>query len=176
MPSDLTCLTELLPHPRLVAPATDWATAETTLRTSLPTDYRALITTYGAGLIDNYLLLLEPGCPDDVYDQLKISAEREEANSSLWQYDDKPTELEPDGNRLICWATTDNGEYLYWLVQPGDDPDSRPILINSDSDWERHDMTTTRFLASVLAGDITSDALWSRFPRRQHEFRPAREM
>ncbi|WP_338686568.1 SMI1/KNR4 family protein [Streptomyces acidiscabies] len=176
MTPDLTRLTELLPLPSTGGQTLAWDTAETTLRTTLPTDYKELIAAYGGGAIDNYLLLLEPGCPNDVYDQLKISAEREEANASLWQYDDKPAEMETDGNRLVCWATTDNGEYLYWLVQPGDDPDSRPILINGDSDWERYDMTVTRFLAAALDGDITSEVLWSQFPQPQHEFRPAREM
>lgn len=176
MTPDLTRLTELLPRPSTGGQTLAWDTAETTLRTTLPADYKELIAAYGGGAIDNYLLLLEPGCPNDVYDQLKISAEREEANASLWQYDDKPAEMETDGNRLVCWATTDNGEYLYWLVQPGDDPDSRPILINGDSDWERYDMTVTRFLASALDGDITSEVLWSQFPQPQHEFRPAREM
>lgn len=178
MTPDLTRLTELLARPQETTPVPDWAAAETALRAALPADYKELIEAYGGGFVDGYLLLLEPDCPNDVYDLLKISAEREEANASLWQFEDKPEEMETAGNRLVCWATTDNGEYLYWLVQPDDDPDSRTILINSASgeDWERYDMTVTRFLAAVLGGEVRSEILWDKFPLPHHEFRPASEM
>ncbi|MFF7146394.1 SMI1/KNR4 family protein [Streptomyces nodosus] len=178
MTPDLTRLTELLARPQNTSPVPDWAAAETVLRTALPSDYKELIEAYGGGFVDGYLLLLEPDCPNDVYDLLKISAEREEANASLWQFEDKPEELQTAGNRLVCWATTDNGEYLYWLVQPDDDPDSRTVLINSASgeDWERYEMTVTRFLAAVLDGEVHSEILWDKFPLPQHEFSPAGEM
>ncbi|MFE4255290.1 SMI1/KNR4 family protein [Streptomyces sp. NPDC056910] len=118
MTPDLTRLTELLPRPQDSGQVPDWNAAESTLQTALPADYKELIEAYGGGgFIDGYLLLLEPGCRNDVYDLIKISAEREEANDSLWQYEDKPVGLEAEDSRLICWATTDNGEYLYWLVQ-----------------------------------------------------------
>ncbi|WP_433453904.1 SMI1/KNR4 family protein [Streptomyces sp. CA-142005] len=178
MNPELNRLTDLLPRPTAPEETPSWEAAETALQTALPADYKELINAYGGGFVDGYLLLLEPGCPNDVYDQLKISAERDEANESLWQYEDKPAELEDDSTRLICWATTDNGEYLYWLVQPGDDPDSRTIMMNDESgeDWERYDMTVTRFLTAVLSGEIHSEILWDKFPLPQHEFRPARDI
>lgn len=45
-------------------------------------------------------------------------------------------------------------------MQTGDDPDTRPILINDESgeDWERYDMTGEQF------------------PQPEHEFRTAHEM
>jgi hypothetical protein len=178
MSPDLSQLAELLRGPAALERSWDWEVVEAELRTALPTDYRELVEAYGGGLLDEYLLLLEPGCPNDVYDLVKISAEREEANDSMWQFEDRPAEMESGGNRLICWATTDNGEYLYWLVQPADNPDSRPTLVNSESgeDWERYDMTVTQFLTAVLTGEIRSEILWDRFPLPAHEFRPAREM
>ncbi|QGZ52059.1 hypothetical protein GPZ77_30120 [Streptomyces sp. QHH-9511] len=79
------------------------------------------------------------------------------------------------GNRLIPWATTDNGEYLFWLVRPGQDPDEWTIMINEEGgeEWERYAMTVTRFLPQVLAGEVRSEVLWSRFPEEVHSFRPA---
>ncbi|MFJ8542334.1 SMI1/KNR4 family protein [Streptomyces sp. NPDC093586] len=178
MSPELNRLTELLPTPAGPPTAPNWSAVEKNLHTTLPADYQELIEAYGGGYVDDYLLLLEPGCPNDVYDLLKISAEREEANDDLWEYEDKPAGMEPQGSRLICWATTDNGEYLYWLVRPGDAPASRPILINSESgeEWERYGMTVTRFLAAVLSGEIQSGILWDRFPLLSHKFRPARQM
>ncbi|MFH8612030.1 SMI1/KNR4 family protein [Streptomyces sp. NPDC018029] len=174
----LSRLTQLLPMPTTTSPAPTWDTAETALGAALPADYRELVEAYGGGFVDGYLLLLEPGCANDVYDLLKVSAEREEANASLWQFEDRPSEMEADGNRLVCWGTTDNGEYLYWLVEPGDDPDSRAVMVNSASgeEWERYDMTVTRFLVAVLGGEVRSHILWDEFPRATHEFRAATEM
>ncbi|MGW0189362.1 SMI1/KNR4 family protein [Streptomyces sp. NPDC003362] len=178
MSPELKRLAELLPTPADPQTAPDWSAAEENLHATLPTDYRELIGAYGGGLIDDYLLLLEPGCPNDVYDLLKISAEREEANHALWEFEDKPAEMEPEESRLVCWATTDNGEHLYWLIQPGDTPASRPILINSESgeEWESYDMTVTRFLTAVLNAEVQTDIFWDRFPLSSHDFRPARQM
>lgn len=178
MTPDLTRLTELLAPSEGSVRVPDWAAGENALRTALPADYRELIETYGGGFIDGYLLLLEPKCPNDVYGFLKISAEREEANDSLWQFEDKPDEMPTPGSCPVCWATTDNGEYLYWLAQADDDPESLVIMINSESgeDWERYDMTVPRFLVAVLAGEIRSEILWDKFPLPEHEFRPAPEM
>lgn len=75
--------------------------AEENLHAALPADYRELIEAYGGGLVDDHLLLLEPGCPNDVHDLLKISAEREEANDALWEFVDKPAEMEPGG---VVWS------------------------------------------------------------------------
>lgn len=63
-------------------------------------------------------------------------------------------------------------------MRPGDDPDSRTIMINDESgaDWEQYNMTVTRFLAAVLSGEIHSEILWHKFPLPQHEFRPARDI
>lgn len=178
MSPELNQLAELLPRPQTKQAVPDWDATEAALQAVLPTDYRNLIEAFGAGLIDDYFLLLEPGCSNDVYDLIKISGEREHANEALWKFEDKPVEMEPAANRLICWATTDNGEYLYWLVQDADVPDSRPILLNSESgeEWERYDMTVTRFLTLVLRGEIRSHVFWDRFPLPVHEFRPAQDM
>ncbi|MYQ48892.1 hypothetical protein GTW40_28330 [Streptomyces sp. SID4985] len=95
MTPDLGRLAEVMPRPSPPAHAPDWNAAEATLNTTLPGDYKELISTYGGGFVDGFLLLLEPRCANDVYDQLKISAEREEANDALWRYEDKPTEMDP---------------------------------------------------------------------------------
>ena len=173
----LARLTTLLPAPGAPEPTPDWESAEEQLSTTLPSDFKELIDTYGGGLIDNYMLLLEPNSPNGVYDLLDLTAQREEANAALWEFGDRPPEMEDGDNRLVCWGTTDNGEYLFWLVRPGDTADQRTIMINSASgeDWERYELTVTQFLLDILSGETRSDVLWSRFPQDDHEFRPARD-
>ncbi|MBO1332619.1 SMI1/KNR4 family protein [Streptomyces sp. VRA16 Mangrove soil] len=179
MNPELVRFAEILPQPAAPRTPPDWSSAEATLQTSLPDDYKELINTYGAGGIDNYLLLLEPDCTNPVFDLLKHTAEREEANeTSLWLFEPKPAELDTEDSRLICWATTDNGEYLYWVVKPGDNPDKRPLLINDESGerWERYDLTVTGLLAVLLGGEARSEILWENFPLPAHQFRTAREL
>lgn len=178
MNPDLTRLTQLLPRPAVPSDPPDWDAVEEALGTGLPNDYKELIATYGGGGLEQYMQLLEPRCPNWVFDMLRVTSEREEANDSLWEFTDKPEELEAEDNRLVCWATTDNGEYLYWLVRPGDNPDNRTIMINDETgdDWERYDMTVTQFLTAALAGEIQSEILWDDFPRPEHTFRPARDI
>ncbi len=171
----LARLTELLPRPGTAPPAKDWEAVERELGVRLPHDYTSLMATYGGGFIDDYLLLLEPGCGNSVYDLLRHAEERDEAYEELWKYEDKPAEMEEPGNRLIPWATTDNGEYLFWLVRPGRNPDEWTLMINEEGgeEWERHAMTATQFLFRVLSGELRSEVLWSRFPEEVHSFRPA---
>ncbi|MEV6702651.1 hypothetical protein AB0M68_36900 [Streptomyces sp. NPDC051453] len=44
-----------------------------------------------------------------VYDLIKIAAEREDAKEGLWEYGERPPEMEIQGNRLVSWGATDNG-------------------------------------------------------------------
>lgn len=48
-------------------------------------------------------------------------------------------------------------------------------MINDEGgeEWERYAMSVTQFLAEVLAGELRSEVLWSRFPEEVHSFRTA---
>ncbi|MET9295031.1 SMI1/KNR4 family protein [Streptomyces sp. NPDC003077] len=157
------------PHPR----ETDWEPVEEALGVALPSDYKELVHVYGGSNWDDYLYVLEPGCPNDNYDLLKWADWKTEDLEGLWEYEKKPDELEEAGARLIPWATTDNGEYLYWLVRPGRQPDDWTVMINEarGDRWEHFPLTCTRFLASALTGELRSALLSTCFPLPVHEYR-----
>ena len=74
------------------------------------------------------LWLLEPGCPEAMYDLVAQTAEREEVLTELWEAgEEKPPELE--GNvSLVPWAYAEGaGHFLYWLVRPGVAPEDWTI-------------------------------------------------
>lgn len=156
----------------------DWGRVEAGICSSLPRDYKELIDSCGGGLVDEYLLLLEPGSSHRAYDLERVLGQRLEANEILWDLEPPPPEVTEDNARLIPWATTDNGEYLYWAAAKGVPPEEWRVLINDASStvWETYGMTCTEFLASVLNRNITSNILWSRFPLEEHTFRSVREM
>lgn len=176
-PAVTSALTRLLD----IAPAPadprhkDWTEVERALGVDLPDDYKELIGAYGGSNWDDYLYVLEPGCPNPHYDLLKWAEYQAEELEGLWEFEKKPAELETDGSRVIPWATTDNGECLYWLVPPGADaaPKAWTVMVNEarGARWEHYDVSCTRFLAGSLDGELRSDILSSAFPRPSHQFR-----
>ncbi|WP_328786268.1 SMI1/KNR4 family protein [Streptomyces sp. NBC_00273] len=149
----------------------DWGEVERALAVELPDDYKELIGVYGGSYWDNYLYVLEPDCPNKHYDLLKWAKYQFEDLQDLWTVEKKPAELETEESVLIPWATTDNGECLYWLVLPGLAPNEWTVMVNEVSDrWEHYPVSCTQFLASALTGELQSNILSSLFPLATHEF------
>ncbi|MEV0032188.1 SMI1/KNR4 family protein [Nocardia sp. NPDC050793] len=152
----------------------EWDAVERELGVELPADYKELIDTYGGGYWDEYLYVLEPGCPNNYYDLVGWKDWQAEVLEDLWQFEDKPAELQEDGARLLPWATTDNGEHLYWLIRPSQRPDDWTVMVNEarGERWEHFGHTCTQFLASALTGDIRSTLLSAHyFPRAAHTYK-----
>ncbi|WP_435591718.1 SMI1/KNR4 family protein [Nocardia sp. bgisy118] len=155
----------------------DWDGVERDLGDELPADYKELIGIYGGGYWDNYLYILEPGCANDDYNLLDWKDWHTEVLEDLWEFEDKPAELNEDGARLLPWATTDNGELLYWLIRPGLRSDDWTVMVNEarGDHWEHFGHTCTQFLASALTGDIRSTLLSAHyFPLPVHTHRRLR--
>jgi len=168
-------LARLLPRPHGIRPK-DWTAVRHRLGTDLPADYKAFVDRYGGGYVDGYLWVLEPDCANPYYDLFTSTEERTEANQELWDGGEKkPAEVDGTGARLIPWASTDNGEFLYWLVRPGVRPDDWTVMVNEARGpwWEHRETGFSAFLAGTLAGEIHCEILWSRYPASPHTFQPS---
>ncbi|SDN29925.1 hypothetical protein [Allokutzneria albata] len=168
-------LAEIIAPPAPAATAVDWEETVRRLRTARPADYVQLIERYGGGQFDDYLWLLEPASRSP-YDLAETAEEREEALEYLWNRGEaKPALLDAPGVRAIAWGSTDNGEYLYWLARPGDDPHEWTTLVNEarGAEWEHFEMGCAEFLVATLTGEVRSDLLWSLYPASPHEFFPS---
>ncbi|MCC9307387.1 SMI1/KNR4 family protein [Kitasatospora sp. RB6PN24] len=154
----------------------DWAAVADRLGTQLPRDYKEFIELRGGGHVDGYLYVLEPDSANEHYDLVHEAEVRSEAFDYLWSSSEKkPAVLDEPGARFIPWASTDNGEFLYWLVRPGQHPDDWTIVINeARGDWYEYlDMGFARFLLSALTGEIRSEILSDHhFPSTPHTFQP----
>ncbi|MFE9933384.1 SMI1/KNR4 family protein [Streptomyces sp. NPDC005533] len=172
MTNALTRLVDIAPAPSLIR-HTDWGEVERTLAVELPDDYKELIGVYGGSNWDDYLYVLEPDCPNKHYDLLTWAKYQFEDLQDLWTVEKRPAELEPEGSVVIPWATTDNGECLYWLVLPGVEPNEWSVMVNEASGprWESYSLSCTQFLAAALTGELQSNILSSQFPLATHEFR-----
>ncbi|MFD8796880.1 SMI1/KNR4 family protein [Streptomyces vinaceus] len=172
MTGALQRLLEITPAPHEPR-RTDWGVTEESLGVGLPADYKQFIEIYGGSNWDDHLYVLEPGCPNDNYDLIAWARNQAEDLEGLWEFEKKPTELQDEGTRVIPWATTDNGECLYWLVRPGTEPDQWTVMLNEarGDRWEHFPLSCTQFLAGSLDGELRSGILSSLFPRPVHEFR-----
>lgn len=172
MPNALARLLEIAPAPSRPRHK-DWGEVEGALAVELPDDYKELIGVYGGSNWADYLYVLEPHCPNENYDLLTWATYQAEDLEDLWRFEKKPAELEAEGARVLPWATTDNGECLYWLVLPGREPNQWTVMVNEarGDRWEHHSVSCTQFLASSLSGELRSGILSSSFPRAAHAFR-----
>ncbi|MEV6581984.1 hypothetical protein AB0M92_27895 [Streptomyces sp. NPDC051582] len=67
---------------------------ESALGVELPADYKELIHVYGGSNWDDYLYVLEPGCPNDNYDLIEWARNQAEDLAFLWESEKRPAELE----------------------------------------------------------------------------------
>ncbi|KAG2416276.1 hypothetical protein HFD88_007469 [Aspergillus terreus] len=121
-----------------------WKVTEGELGTALPNDDKELIDRMDGGYIDKYMYILEPDCRNAYYDLVSFADERSEANATMWKIEEKPPELRIEGSFVVPWATTDNGENLFWRCLPGQHPDEWTVILNRGRDWtwEHHAMNS----------------------------------
>ena len=148
-------LSELIP-PGTPRRARDWAAAEQQLGTPLPEDYKELVETYGGGVFDETIWLLDPECPDEDYSLLAQAAERAEILAELWQTEAKPAELQTPDAQVLPWAyVEESGMYLYWLRRPGQKSNDWTVILNEGRgpEWEHHNRQCALFLLALLTGE-----------------------
>lgn len=164
-------LTELVPPPG-PRRSRDWQAVEQELGTPVPADYQQLVETYGGGVFDETIWLLDPACPDDDYNLLAATAERAEVLADLWKTEPVPEQLQTAGARVIPWAyVEDSGAWLYWLVQPGQKPDAWTVMLNEGRGplWEHHSAPCADFLLAVLTGQAETE-YFPDLPADEHQF------
>ncbi|MEU7279771.1 SMI1/KNR4 family protein [Streptomyces sp. NPDC045431] len=155
----LARLTALVPPPS-TRRSPDWSPVEAALGSPLPDDYKRIIETYGGGVFDETIWVLEPGCSDEDYDLLAEAEACGDALAGLWAAGEpQPAALRAEGARVIPWAYVEGaGHYLYWLAGPGQEPAEWTVLLNEGRgpEWEHHALTCAGFLVGVLTGEVES--------------------
>ncbi|MFI1834169.1 Lsr2 family DNA-binding protein [Streptomyces olivaceoviridis] len=152
--SPLERLAELCPPPSTEQPPVDWPSVEATLGLRLPKDYKRLTAAYDPGCFANYLWIYDPRHTSVHVNLVGPLAERiREQMCSDHARGIYPSPVSPE--LLLPCGATDNGEYLFWVTDPREDPDAWTIAVNEARGprWFTYDGTLTQFLASVFSGD-----------------------
>jgi hypothetical protein len=177
-PQALQRLTALVPPPpEPVEPAEEarWPEIEQALGTALPSDYKALLATYGSGTFDEELWLFSPFAPPgdgNLLDECPaVLADYAESRRRFPARYPLPPFPEPGG--VLPLGRSDTGNELYWVTEG--QPDDWPVaLFGSRSPrHEVHPGGIAAFLAALAAGELDTRLLPEGLRRRdRHSFTP----
>lgn len=154
----------------------DWAAAELALGTALPPDFKDLVTRYGSGSIDSFLILLNPRSSRPA---VRFGPAGESFLGGLREIreslpDEVPFPIHPEPGGLLPWGTTDNGDIGYWVTSPQDDPGRWSIAVGEarGPGWFTHPGPLSRFLAGVLDRSIRVALFPDAWPSEHPRFHP----
>ncbi|GAA2932848.1 Lsr2 family DNA-binding protein [Streptomyces enissocaesilis] len=147
-------LTRLCSPPDSTPRPVEWRSVEAQLGIQLPTDYKELATAYGPGRFADFIHIYHPHGYTPYVDltgpmPAKIRAQLQR------DYDQGTHPVPYDPRHLFTMGGTDNGEYLFWITDPQDAPNTWRIAVNEarGPQWFTFDGTVTEFLVSVLSGE-----------------------
>ena len=134
-----------------------WSDVERELGLKLPTDFKQLLEEYGLGAFNDFLFAFNPAVANPHMNLLHSAAEYARIDrSSRADGVPIPYPIHPEQGGLLAWGKTDNGDVLFWLTDPPEDPDSWPIVASESRgpNWYRHPGPASSFLADLLSGAI----------------------
>ena len=152
-------LTALVPPPAEpveTGEAGRWGEVEAALGTALPSDYKALIGTYGSGRFGDFLYLFNPFAPSgdgNLADEKDaVLADYAESRAKFPERYPLPPFPEPGG--VLPLGRTDNGDELYWITEG--EPDAWPVALfgSRESEHERHEGGVASFLTACAEGRL----------------------
>ena len=152
---ELDALVRLMPPPtapRNPGDADDWPQIELRLGRRLPSDYKAFVATYGCGRIGEFLNVMNPFSDNPHVRDLPEAMLK--IYRDIRKFEHIPFSLHPEPGGLIPWGDTDNGDVLFWVADPPDDPDRWSIAVSEvrGPGWFRHPGPLVRFLREWLTG------------------------
>lgn len=163
-------LNEILPKPTApvdVPEKAQWKPIEKSLQMELPSDYKALVETYGLGCIDGFFWVLNPVTRNKYLNLAKRTASTVKEWSMLRDKGvDIPYPLHPEPTGLIPWAITENGDRIHWLRKCGE----LAVVVehNGLAFWDEFALGTTDFLVKMLGRELTIRAFPNDFPGESH--------
>jgi HEAT repeat protein len=155
---ELDALVSVMPAPAVPLDpgrSDGWPWIERQVGLRLPSDYKAFIAAYGSGRVAEFLGVFNP-FSDNPHVRLPVAAE---ANHKIYReirtFEHIPFPIHPEPGGLFSWGQTDNGDVMFWVTDPPDEPDRWAIAISEvrGPGWFRHPGPLVRFLHEWLTGD-----------------------
>jgi hypothetical protein len=137
----------------------DWAAFAKQNSFLPPTDYRALVRRYGAGIFGDWLLLIEPFHPTFPF-IAAAARECQDLRGVQRQFADfyPAWPIWPDAGGLLPWARTGTGDHIGWRTA-GDAEDWTVLLWTRDGDDSREfRLGTVPFLLGLVERSVGDPA------------------
>ena len=169
-------LTAIVPSPASpteVPAEPDWKEIEKKLGIALPPDYRDFVSTYGSGLLGNFIRVFNPFASSEYLALIpsveRICKVRRELKATEGD-EEVPYGIYPDSPGILPWGNDENGNTLYWLTTGH--PETWPVIVGEGRGraWQQFDMPMTSFLAAALSGDIECTIWPADFPNPPEDF------
>jgi hypothetical protein len=131
----------------------EWGLVERILEIELPADYKNLINSYGTGSFLNFLSPLSPFAPFStslnlLSDGKALLSAYQSGRKEFPEYS-PPFEAYPHSGGLFPWATTVNGDVLFWLMRRHSDLWPTVVCDSKFSeDYELIEMSATALVCS----------------------------
>lgn len=157
-------LRRLMPPTAESDTSVDWARMSESWGREFPADYRRFIGAYGAGTIENYLVVQEPEPRGERTPGATGGMVQETANATLaWTKVPRSPELADAAPELIAWGADASADILCWDAS-GADPAGWPVLVHDRNAnlWRRYDCGMVEFLVHVLRAEFESCPLGDR--------------
>jgi hypothetical protein len=144
-------LMALVPPPRApheVPPPEQWALAESRMGIAIPQDFREIVTAYGTGALDGFLILLNPSSSRSHLDLLQYDADMEMIRLVC----NRAREL-TGAERLVPIGYTINGDEIFYAIEDRV-PTSILLVEGRGGDCERHRMPLAEWLVGMMRGTL----------------------
>ncbi len=154
--ADFQTLRELMPSTAPSDTTADWEALARSWGKEFPSDYRQFIELYGAGTIQEYLVVVTPEPRGRPHRNATGGMRHEAANAvEAWASTAKSPELADVSPELIAWGADASADILCWDAS-GDAPERWPVLVCNRDDhlWRRYDVGMARFLVRVMRGEF----------------------
>jgi len=138
----------------------------------LPPDYKQFIEIYGSGVIDDFVVVLNPFSENPHFNLLtqaklyKRAFQEEVTEPGAWRG------LPVDVNQLRPFGRTDNGDILAWKAVGAPEEWTVVVLDARGPYMDEFDGGFSEFLATAIAGELESDVLPEDFPSDSPAFKP----
>ncbi|MEU7967399.1 SMI1/KNR4 family protein [Streptomyces sp. NPDC049097] len=150
--NNLRDLQTICPPPTVpVAQPHDWEQVEHEVGFQFPKDYKELVERYGQGSYAQFIDVFQPGSSFPAVD---IKVAPGEILETLHSVDMHGFHVPGGLDSLFPVGVTDNGNYIFWRMNPRDNPGGWGIAVNEPRGdrWDFFEGNLTSFLVAVLSG------------------------
>ncbi|MFJ2768168.1 SMI1/KNR4 family protein [Streptomyces sp. NPDC087300] len=170
----IAAFTDLFGPPPGTAPAVDWDAVEAWLEVPLPAEYKALVSAYGPveiGELGSGAIRLHTPCTssDGRYEYASWVVETHRHSAIRpWMFMAKDREERrflPDEGGLLAFATTSDGDHLFWDTSLSKDPDAWPVVLLTTSvavgvaePWVAYGVPFLELLSTAARGGVPHPA------------------